>query len=112
MLIGQSYRREGPTDERISFENSATCHALIVGITGAGKSVLLQNMFLSLVANTSPADLKIVLVDLKNEDMIPFKHLPHVLTFAGTKQAAFDAIRFVADEKEKRIARGDYKPLS
>lgn len=106
MLLGQSYRREGTTDERISFAESGTCHALVVGITGAGKSVLLQNMFLSLVANTSPADLKVVLIDLKNEDMIPFFRLPHVLTFAGTRAAAVDAIRYVAAEKDRRIENG------
>lgn len=111
MLLGRSYSGKESTDEAINLADSNSCHALVVGITGAGKSVLLQNMMLSLTANTSPADLKIVLVDLKNEDMLPFRNLPHVLTFAGTKDAAVQAIEYVVAEKEKRIANEGHKPF-
>lgn len=107
MLIGRSYLT-GPRDERISFDE--TPHALIAGITKAGKSVLLQTMLLSLCAGTSPAELRLVLVDLKNEDLVPFEKLPHVLTFAGQRAAAVDAIRYVVAEKDKRIERRGYKP--
>lgn len=107
MLTGRSYI-EGPQDEYIAFDE--TPHVLIVGITGAGKSVLLQTMLLSLAANTSPAEVKFVLVDLKNEDLTPFERLPHVLTFAGNRTAALDALRWVWNEKEKRIANRGYKP--
>jgi hypothetical protein len=110
MLIGRSYNGKENADETVSVADSGSCHALIVGITGAGKSVLLQNMMLSLTAGTSPEELKIVIVDLKNEDMLPFRGLPHVLTFAGTKDKAIEAIRFVYDEKEKRVANAGYKP--
>lgn len=108
MLIGRSYL-EGPQDEFVSFE--ATPHVLLAGITGAGKSVLLQTMLLSLAANTSPADCKIVLVDLKNEDLVPFERLPHTLTFAGQREAALDALRYVQAEKDKRVAERGYKPF-
>ena len=107
MAIGRSYLAQ-PKDERISFDS--TPHILIAGITGAGKSVLLQTMLLSLCAATSPQDLRLVLVDLKNEDLVPFEKLPHTLTFAGTKAAAVDAIRFVVDEKNRRIEQRGYKP--
>ena len=110
MLIGRSYSGKESKDETVNLADSGSCHALIVGITGAGKSVLLQNMMLSLTASTSPGDLKIVIVDLKNEDMLPFRHLPHVMTFAGTKDQSIDAIRFVYEEKEKRIVNAGYKP--
>lgn len=107
MAIGRSYLAR-PKEETVSFDS--TPHILIAGITGAGKSVLLQTMLLSLCAATSPQDLRLVLVDLKNEDLVPFERLPHVLTFAGTKAAAVDAIRFVVDEKNKRIEQRGYKP--
>lgn len=110
MLIGRSYAGKESHEETISLADSASCHVLVVGITGAGKSVLLQSMMLSLTANTSPDDLKLVLVDLKNEDMLPFRNLPHVLTFAGSREQAVDAIKFVYDEKEKRVANEGYKP--
>lgn len=107
MLIGRSYL-EQPRDERITFDDAP--HTLIAGITGAGKSVLLQTMLLSLCAGTSPDELRLVLVDLKNEDLVPFEQLPHVLTFAGQRTAAVEAIRFVVAEKDKRIERRGYKP--
>ena len=107
MAIGRSYGIR-PKDEQISFERVP--HILIAGMTDAGKTMLLHTMLLSLCAATSPADLRVVLVDLKNEDLAPFEHLPHILTFAGTKAAAVDAIRFVVDEKDRRIEQRGYKP--
>lgn len=108
MLIGRSYL-EGPQDEYVSFDD--TPHVLLAGITNAGKSVLLQTMLLSLAANTNPAECKFVLVDLKNEDLVPFERLPHTLTFAGTRDAALDALRYVQSEKDKRVANRGYKPF-
>ncbi len=107
MLLGKSYEN-GATNEVFSFDESV--HCLVAGITKAGKSVLLQNMLLSLCHATSPDDLKIILVDLKNEDMVAFEHLPHIMTFAGTREQAMDAIRFVVAEKDKRVANRGYKP--
>ena len=107
MLLGKSYIN-GPQNERVSFDDAP--HALIVGITGAGKSILQQMMLLSLCYATSPVDLRIVLIDLKNEDMTPFVRLPHVERFAGTPAAALDAIRAVRDEKDRRVADPTRKP--
>jgi len=107
MLLGRSYI-DGPQDEFARFDD--TPHVLVVGMTGAGKSVLMQTMLLSLSAGTGPAECKFVLVDLKNEDLVPFENLPHTLTFAGTRSAALDALRFVYAEKEKRVANRGYKP--
>jgi DNA segregation ATPase FtsK/SpoIIIE-like protein len=107
MLIGRSYIGE-PRNEYVSFDDVP--HTLICGITGAGKSVLLQTMLLSLCAGTSPDELKLVLVDLKNEDLVPFERLPHVLAFAGTKPAALQAIRAVVAEKDRRVENRGHKP--
>lgn len=107
MLAGRSYLN-GPRDEYVSFDDSP--HALIVGITGAGKSILQQIMLLSLCHSTSPEDLQIVLVDLKNEDMTPFVGLPHIKRFAGTLPDAVEAIRYVQAEKDARVKDPQRKP--
>ncbi|MCB0111894.1 MAG: AAA family ATPase, partial [Caldilineaceae bacterium] len=107
MLIGRSFLN-GPQDERIAFDDAP--HTLICGITGAGKSVLLQTMLLSLCAGTSPDELRLVLIDLKNEDLVPFERLPHVETFAGTRESAVSAIESVVREKDRRIAQRGHKP--
>lgn len=108
MLLGRSYVNSGQNSEIVSFDEAP--HSLIAGITGAGKSVLLQMMMLSLCYNTPSSELEIVLIDLKNEDMLPFKKLPHVKVYAGTKEKALSAIQYVVAEKEKRISREGYKP--
>jgi hypothetical protein len=110
MLLGQSYNGNETKIESMDLADSGSCHALVVGITGAGKSVLMQNMLLSLTANTSPDELKIVLIDLKNQDMLPFRNLPHVLNFSGNREDARSAIEYVCAEKEKRIKQIGYKP--
>lgn len=107
MLVGRSFVN-GPRDERIAFDDAP--HVLICGITGAGKTMLLQTMLLSLCAGTSPDEVRLVLVDLKNEDLAPFETLPHVETFAGTPEQARRAIQAVVDEKDKRVRQRGYKP--
>lgn len=78
-----------------------TPHILIAGMTNAGKSVLLQMLVLSLAAN-SP-DTQFVFIDLKNEDLVPFKKLPNVLSFNSNYQSAINAIDFMLTEKNKRV---------
>lgn len=102
MLLGRSYTYQGPREELLRFDEQP--HALIAGMTGAGKSVLLSMMLLTLLRNTSPDELRVVLVDLKNEDLVPFARLPHVVTFAGERKAARAAINFVHTVKDERIA--------
>lgn len=87
--------------ELVRFKDSP--HCLIAGMTNAGKSVLLQMMLLSLVANNSPDDLGLVLIDLKNEDLTPFKNLPHVISYNYDFEAATEAINSMVAEKNKRV---------
>jgi hypothetical protein len=107
MLAGRSYLAE-PKEEYVNFDDAP--HTLIAGITGAGKSVLLQTMLLSLCLNTPPGELQLVICDLKNEDMLPFRSLPHVVRFAGTHADAVDAIQQVQAEKDARVADPSRKP--
>ncbi len=54
-------------------------HTLIAGITGSGKSVLVQNLILTIAATRSPAEAHIYLIDPKfGVDYRPLDELPHV----------------------------------
>lgn len=55
---------------------------------------------------TSPADLRLILVDLKNEDLLPFAGLPHVEMLATSLNEAESAILRVFEEKEQRVRAG------
>jgi S-DNA-T family DNA segregation ATPase FtsK/SpoIIIE len=60
-------------------------------------------MLWSLVANTSPTDVRLVLIDLKNEDLVPFTDLPHVETMATSLDDAATAIASLYNIKEHRV---------
>ena len=102
MLCGQTYNFGGAMAEE-TIDLAATPHALIAGTTGSGKSVLLSTMLWSLVASTSPTEVRLVLVDLKNEDLVPFADLPHVETMATSQADAADAIAGLHGVKEHRV---------
>lgn len=102
MLCGQTYSFDGGVSHE-SVALAATPHTLIAGTTGSGKSVLLSCMLWSLCANTSPEEVGLMLVDLKNEDLLPFANLPHVFNFASSINEAEEAIAWMHNEKEVRV---------
>lgn len=57
-------------------------HGLVAGMTGSGKSEMVQSWILSMAVQFSPQDVAFVLVDFKGTGLIlPFVNLPHL---AGT----------------------------
>ncbi|WP_199919409.1 FtsK/SpoIIIE family DNA translocase [Helicobacter enhydrae] len=55
-------------------------HLLIAGTTGSGKSVGVNAMILSLLYRNSPDDLKLLMVDPKMVEFMPYSDLPHLIT--------------------------------
>lgn len=57
-------------------------HGLVAGMTGSGKSEMIQSWILSMAIKFSPDEVSFVLIDFKGTGLIlPFKNLPHL---AGT----------------------------
>ena len=57
-------------------------HGLVAGMTGSGKSEMVQSWILSMALKFSPADVSFVLIDFKGTGLLlPFTNLPHL---AGT----------------------------
>jgi S-DNA-T family DNA segregation ATPase FtsK/SpoIIIE len=106
-IVGRNYTGE-PVDEILDLYRSP--HILIAGTTKAGKSMLLQHFLLSLSYATSPEELKIMLVDLKQEDLVPLKNLPHVTNFAGTVEQAVEVIGQAFKERNLRVEQYGRKP--
>jgi energy-coupling factor transporter ATP-binding protein EcfA2 len=104
MLTGRNYSGGEPCDDVLSFDD--TPHVLIAGTTGSGKSTLLRMMIATLALNTDPDMLRLYLVDLKNEDLMPFRRLPHVETTAITRAQAMDVVRYMHAEKNRRVLEG------
>jgi S-DNA-T family DNA segregation ATPase FtsK/SpoIIIE len=78
-------------------------HVIVAGATGAGKSVGLNVMLLSLLYRRSPDELKLLMVDPKVVELAPFDRIPHMLLPVVTdmKQAA-TALKWAVDEMERR----------
>ncbi len=55
-------------------------HLLIAGATGAGKSVQINTLLVSLLFRQSPDDLRLILIDPKRVELRPYRNLPHLLT--------------------------------
>ena len=104
MLVGREYLPGGPQDITISLPDFP--HGLVAGITGAGKSVEIKDMVFSLAWNTSPADLEIWGIDLKNEDGQDLEGLPHVRAMAYGADDAKAMVERVYAIKEERVRGG------
>lgn len=82
-------------------------HTLIAGITGSGKSVLMQNLILSIAATRDPAEAHLYLIDPKfGVDYRPLDELPHVGVGSGgiidDPHLAVTTLEGLVDEMNRR----------
>ena len=78
-------------------------HLLIAGTTGAGKSVGLNTMILSMLFRQTPAEVRMIMVDPKMTELSPYEDIPHLLLPVVTDpQKASRALQWAVDEMERR----------
>ncbi len=78
-------------------------HLLIAGATGSGKSVLINDLIISLLYSNSPDDLKLILVDPKRVELSLYNGIPHLLTPVITETTkTINALRWVVSEMDRR----------
>jgi S-DNA-T family DNA segregation ATPase FtsK/SpoIIIE len=78
-------------------------HLLVAGTTGAGKSVAVNVMLLSLLYKSTPKDVRLILVDPKMLELAVYEGIPHLLTpvITDMKDAA-NGLRWCVGEMERR----------
>ena len=101
-LIGRSFSLDGAKNEVLDITQHH--HALVAALSGHGKSVVMRAALSTMLYNTSPDDLKLLVVDLKNDDLLPFRDAPHTIQYAGDLQAAIELVRFATEIKQQRVA--------
>lgn len=78
-------------------------HGLIAGTTGAGKSVSIHNLIISLLYRNSPDQLRFILVDPKRVELTLYNKIPHLLTPVITQaKKALRALAWAVKEMERR----------
>jgi len=78
-------------------------HLLVAGATGAGKSVAVNGMILSMLFKASPADLRLVMIDPKMLELSVYQDIPHLFAPVITApKDASGALRKLVFEMETR----------
>ena len=78
-------------------------HLLIAGATGSGKTVCINCIISSLLFNSSPDELKFMMIDPKRVELMMFEGIPHLVSpiVTNPKKAAA-ALNWVITEMERR----------
>ena len=99
LLLGKNI--EGKT---IIIDLAKAPHLLIAGATGAGKSVCMNIIIMSMLYKYTPDQLKLIMVDPKQVEFAAYQKLPHLLTpvIFDTEKVAL-ALKWAVREMERRL---------
>ena len=91
--------------EAQTIDLTQTPHLMIAGATGAGKSVCVNSMILSILYWLPPSDCRLILIDPKIVELKLYNDIPHLLTPVITEpKRAFQALQYCIYEMERRYA--------
>ncbi len=78
-------------------------HLLVAGATGTGKSVFLNTLLSSILCRTTPAELRLLLIDPKLLELSVYEGIPHLIADVVTNpKRAAAALRGIVHKMEER----------
>jgi S-DNA-T family DNA segregation ATPase FtsK/SpoIIIE len=78
-------------------------HLLVAGATGSGKSVCINAILAGFLLQSTPAQLKLILIDPKRVELSTFADVPHLLVPVVVEpEAAVASLRWACKEMEER----------
>ena len=84
-------------------EINKTPHMLIAGATGAGKSVCINSIIISILMRTKPDEVKLVLVDPKKVEFSMYEGVPHLMApVVSDPRKANIVLKKIVVEMERR----------
>ena len=104
-VIGESWQAGKRQQMTLDLADSDEPHIFVAGMTGCGKTMLIESILASLMYGSSPDQVRLALVDLKGRALQPFAHLPHVLGVANNAHETNVIVGNVFDTMRKRIDR-------
>lgn len=104
VTVGLDVRDKHPVTFR--FNSGDYIHGFILGQSGSGKSVLLNNIITSAILKYSPQDLMLYLMDFKGVEFNRYRGLKHtkaVLVDNSDPQMTLEVLRELKEENKKRV---------
>ena len=91
--------------ETMVVDLAAMPHMLVAGATGAGKSVFINSLLVSLLVKRSPAQMKLILIDPKQLELALYAKLPHLImpVITDAKMASVSML-WAVQEMERRYS--------
>lgn len=78
-------------------------HGIIAGATGSGKTIAIYSIITSILYQSTPDEVKFILVDPKKNELIFFENIPHLATpVIDDAKVAVAALKWCVDEMERR----------
>ena len=82
---------------------ATTPHLLIAGRTGAGKSVFVNDLILSILLTRYPEECRLIMIDPKKVELEVYQDIPHLLTkVESSAKKANKILEWAVNQKEER----------
>jgi S-DNA-T family DNA segregation ATPase FtsK/SpoIIIE len=89
--------------EWVTADLTRTPHMLIAGATGSGKSVCINTIVMSILMNSRPEEIKLLMIDPKKVELTQYSELPHMIAPVITEpHGAYAALQWLVKEMQIR----------